>query len=128
MTPNSLERPLRLGLLYLALVVAWNAGGLVQIARGLPAPGPVASPQVIAFSLASAAGLFAGARRWPVLFAGLCLVMVVAAAPSVGKIFTLDPALWPSDAWRYAGAAVNALGVAAGAWGMAAWVRLRWGA
>ncbi len=128
MSSVSLEGPLRLGLLYLALVVVWNAGGLVQIGRGLPAPGPVASPSVIAFSLASAVGLLAGARKWPILFAGLCVVMVAAAAPSVGKIFTLDPSLWPSDAWRYAGAGVNALGVMAGTWGIVAWARGRRGA
>ena len=124
----SLEAPLRLGLVYLALVVAWNAGGLVQIGRGMAAPGPVASPEVIIFSLISAVGLLAGARKWPVLFAGLCIVMLVAAAPSVGKIFTLDPSLWPSDTWRYAGGGVNALGVVAGTWGIIAWAQGRWGA
>jgi hypothetical protein len=78
--------------------------------------------------LLSAAGLLAGARYWPLLFAGLCGVMVAVAAPSVAKVFTEDPGLWPSDAWRYAGGAVNALGVAAGTWGIFAWLRSRWSA
>ncbi len=121
------EAPLRLQGIYLALVVFWNAAGAILIAWGLRAPGPTASLLVILFALFFAAGLIFGSRRLPGLYLGISMLMVIAGAQALVSAWTRDPALWPSDFWRYAGMALNALGSGAGIWGVLAWLAWRRG-
>jgi hypothetical protein len=45
------------------------------------------------------------------------------AFSAVAGAFLKDPALWPSEFWRYAGIAINAFGVVAAAAGTIAYAR-----
>lgn len=48
--------------------------------------------------------------RWPVVYAALSAVAALMALAAVVNAFVQDPALWPSEFWRYAGAVLNGAG------------------
>jgi hypothetical protein len=50
--------------------------------------------------------------KWPSTYRWLTLAPLVIAGMTTWNAFKLDPSLWPSEFWRWAGIAVNALGVA----------------
>ena len=105
------------------LAALWNFGGALQIARGLRAPGPTASALSGVILVAIAAGLAAAVRRWPTVFVLLAAVAGLAALVGVVGAFVQDPALWPSEAWRWAGAVLNGIGSAAALAAVVAFVR-----
>jgi flagellar motor component MotA len=45
---------------------------------------------------------------------------IIGATMAINQAFTADQSLWPSEFWRYAGAALNALGVLGGTLGIIA--------
>ncbi len=110
---------------HISLSVAWNIVGVLLIERGLRAPGPTASFFVAAFLLALALGMFWGARRFVPLYLGASWLAGLGALWAIVQAFRLDPSLWPSASWRYAGVLLNALGVLGAAWGTLAWLRWR---
>ena len=105
----------RLGVIVLAswalLCAAWNLCGAIQIAQGLPPLGPGTSLLATAFSLALAASLILGAWRGSMLVLVLALLSAVLAGLTVWNAFSLRPALWPSEFWRFVAVALNALGI-----------------
>ena len=106
------QKALNLQLLYVFLVVVWNATGLWQTQQGVQSIGPVASITVIAIALMTGLSLICMTRRGLVksYFAFSFLVLLIASL-SVYRAFSDDPGGWPSDLWRYVGAAINAIGV-----------------
>lgn len=106
-----------------ALAALWNFGGAWQIARGLPAPGPTASALAGVVLVAIAAGLVVAVRRWPTVFVLLAAVAGLAALVGVIGAFTQDPALWPSELWRWAGIVLNGAGVVAAPAAVIAFIR-----
>lgn len=97
------------------LSAAWNLGGVALLASGRRPPGPTAS-------LAAAGGLLVvallfrlTASRRPAVYALLSALSALMATAAVVNAFLQDPALWPSEAWRYAGVVLNGVGAVASA-------------
>jgi peptidoglycan/LPS O-acetylase OafA/YrhL len=105
------------------LAALWNFGGAWQIARGLPSPGPTASALAGVVLLAIAALLGVSVRRWPTVFVLLAAVAGLGALVGVVGAFTQDPALWPSELWRWAGIVLNGVGGAAALAAVVAFIR-----
>lgn len=120
-----LGRPLWLQWTHIVLAVAWNAAGVALLERGLRAPGPTASLAVAAFLLVLGAAMLGGARRLPALYLAASGLAGLGALWAIVQAFRLDPALWPSPFWRYAGVLLNAMGVAGAAWGTRVWLGWR---
>ena len=96
----------------------WNFYGAFQLSRGLPALGPTATYGGGILALALLAALVVSAARWPIPYAILSALVGLLALLTVVNAFTADPSLWPSEFWRYAGVAVNAVGVLGGVLGI----------
>lgn len=112
------KRVCQLQILYCIFVAAWNIAGLILLNMGQQALGPTASLMpVLALALMTSALVFSGIKQsklYPLL-AGLILIMAVLI---VAQAFIKPATLWPSDAWRYAGVAVNAFGALSAALGL----------
>ena len=120
-----IRRAIAIQLTHLGLSLVWNVAGLALIARGLRAPGPTASLEVAAFLLALGVAILVGVRRFAPLYVLASLLAGLGAASAILQAFQLDPSLWPSDFWRYAGVLLNALGVFGACWGLLGWWKWR---
>ena len=107
------------------LAAAWNLAGVALIARGLRAPGPTASASAAIVLVGIAALVALSIRRWPLAYLLLSVAAGVMALAAVVNAFVQDPALWPSEFWRYAGALLNGIGVLAAVGAVAGYFRLR---
>ena len=105
------------------LAALWNFGGAWQLAHGQRSPGPTASALAGVVLLAIAAGLGIAVRRWPTVFVLLAAVAGLAALAGVVGAFVQDPALWPSELWRWAGVLLNGVGFVAAAAAVVAFIR-----
>lgn len=103
---------------WLTLSTLWNVVGVVLVANGQRALGPTASLVAAALLVGIAVLLAVGVLRSPTLFGALSGICGLFALAAVIQAVTGDPALWPSAFWRWAGAALNAFGAAAGCLGM----------
>ena len=112
-----IRRVLVIQLIYLAMAALWNLAGVALIAQGLRAPGPTASLAVAAYLLALGAVTYVGARRIRWIYLGGTLLAGVGAASAIVQAFQLDPSLWPSSFWRYAGVLLNGFGLFGAVWG-----------
>jgi hypothetical protein len=108
------------------LAALWNFGGAWQLARGLPSPGPTASTLAGLVLLGIAVGLGIAIGRWPAVFVLLATVAGLAALVGVVGAFVQNPALWPSELWRWAGILLNGAGFVAAAAAVVAFIRWRW--
>lgn len=95
-----------------------NFYGAFQLSQGLPALGPTATYGGGILALVLLAALVVSARRWPVMYGLLSAIAGLLALVTVINAFTADPSLWLSEFWRYAGIAVNAVGVLGAALGI----------
>lgn len=93
------------------LCAAWNLCGAIQLANGLRPLGPGTSLLAAAFSLAMAAILILAARRRSILVLVLAMLSAALAGLTIWNAFSLRPALWPSEFWRFVAVALNALGI-----------------
>lgn len=66
---------------------------------------------MVVVALAIAGGLILGLRKFLPLFVALSLASGLAAGSTILNAFTADPLLWPGDLSRYAGVAINVVGV-----------------
>lgn len=98
----------------------WNFYGAFQLAHGLPALGPTATYGGGILALALLAALLVSSRRWRIPYVILSAIGGLLALITVVNAFIADPSLWPSEFWRYAGVAVNVIGVIGGALGVTA--------
>ena len=110
-------------LAYCLGTMTWNIAGLILRSQGLRSPGPTASLAIAAFGVVIIATLVIGLRKWPVVYGLVSALVMLLVVPSILNAFTADPALWPSDCWRYAGAALNALGFVSCAIGVIGYIR-----
>ena len=108
---SSTEFSLLLLVVWAILCAAWNAYGAVKLASGGQALGPTATIMGAVLALALAVFLIISFRKWPSAYRWLTLVPCVLAAMTIWSALMLDPALWPSEFWRWAGILVNVLGV-----------------
>lgn len=97
---------------HLLLCALWNVVGLYLINQGQAAIGPTASWTTIIVVLALLVLLWWSIVkhwfRWYTLFS---ITAVFFAALAIYGGFTKSPDLWPSEFWRFAGIAVNSVGV-----------------
>ncbi|MEI9419708.1 hypothetical protein O7A70_00735 [Mesorhizobium sp. Cs1299R1N1] len=100
-------------LVWAGLSALWNVSGVLLMAAGKQALGPTASIAAAALLVGIAVLLVLCRPRWFWAYAGLSVLAGLMALFAVINAFTADPALWPSGFWRYAGAALNAIGVLA---------------
>lgn len=99
-------------LFHALLCIIWNLIGVWQLSKGLPAIGPTASIAAIGIILVLSGLLIEGVRSKHVaLYLGVSGLIFLAAVSAIYGGFTKDPSFWPSEAWRYAGIIVNAIGL-----------------
>ena len=109
------------------LSAIWNVAGVWLMAQGQPAPGPTASIGGAAILLALAAAFVVTVSRWPVVYLLLSIAAGLLGLGAVINAFSADPAMWPSQFWRYAGLMLNGAGAIASAWTVATFFRWRSG-
>jgi hypothetical protein len=88
----------------------WNLVGSIRLSQGLIGLGPTASLPAAVVLVVLAATLSFIWRRWRVAYVALSALVALGAAVTVYGAFTNSPDLWPSDFWRYGGAAMNTVG------------------
>ena len=115
---KQLKPALSVQITHLALSAIWNIAGLILISRNLHALGPTASLTTAALLLVLGILLVFGAVRYRPLYIAVSGIVALAALSTVVGAFSKPPGSWPSDFWRYAGAALNSLGVVGAVWGM----------
>ena len=94
------------------LSMLWNAAGLWLIYQGKPALGPTATYAAIVLLLMLSAGYISSLmKNHPVIYLVLACVGFFLACYAISGALIKDHGLWPSEFWRYAGMAINALGV-----------------
>ena len=108
---SSTEFSLILLVVWAILCAIWNAYGAAQLARGGQALGPTATIMGAVLAISLAIVLIISFRNRPSAYRWLTLVPCVIAAMTIWSALRLDPALWPSEFWRWAGILVNAIGV-----------------
>jgi hypothetical protein len=109
------------------LAAAWNAGGVWLISQGQRALGPTASIGAAVMLLAMAAAFVLSVTRWPLTYLLLSIVAGAFGLLAVVNALSADPALWPSEFWRYAGAVLNGVGFVGCAAAVMAYFRWRRG-
>jgi hypothetical protein len=105
------------------LAAIWNVAGVWLVAQGQRAPGPTATIGGAVVLLALAAAFVVTVSRWPIVHLLLSIAAALIGLFAVVNAFSADAALWPSDFWRYAGAALNGAGFLASAFAVAAYFR-----
>ena len=99
-------------LLHAALCIIWNIAGLWLLSNDLQPIGPTASMAAIGLIIVFSATLILGERNnQPVSYLLASGLLALAAVSAIFGCFTKDSSLWPSEWWRYAGIAVNSIGV-----------------
>lgn len=104
---------------WFALSAVWNATGAGLVLSGRRALGPKASFVAAAMLAILGSALAYSAGRIPLVYLALSAVAGWAALMAIVNAFRADPSLWPSDSWRYAGVAINAVGVSGAALALA---------
>jgi hypothetical protein len=112
-----LKPALSLQITHIALSSIWNIAGVILINSNLPALGPTASLVTVSILVVFGALLVLGAARYRPLYLAASCIIGLAALSSIFAAFSKPPSLWPSDFWRYAGAALNTFGVIGAVWG-----------
>ena len=108
----ALALALAVQLFHAVLCIIWNLIGVWQLSKGLLAIGPTASVAAIGIILVLSGLLIVSVRSKHVaLYLGVSGLMFLAAVSAIYGGFNKDPSFWPSEAWRYAGIIVNAIGL-----------------
>lgn len=92
---------------------AWNVVGVILLSMGLRSPGPTASLSMAVILLVVGAIIVFGAYRQKWLYLVASCLAGIGGFLAIYQAFNLDPALWPSEFWRYAGVALNSVGLLA---------------
>jgi hypothetical protein len=94
-----------------ALCVFWNTYGAIQLSMGGRALGPTATLSGAGFIVVLGALLIVTNKLWPRIYPWIALLAAALAALTIWNAFKLDPSLWPSEFWRWAGIVLNGFGV-----------------
>ena len=98
--------------LHALLVIVWNIAGLWLISQGKSALGPTASlVGVVLFAVLIGLYIMFYKKEYKKLFLVFAFIGASLGSVAIYGALTKDPILWPSEFWRYAGIAVNTLGV-----------------
>ena len=117
-TFSGLSGPLKIQLSHLVLSIIWNIIGVVLINAGEAPLGPTASLVAAALMLVLIAFLVLGAARMRWLYVVASLFIMLTLSSVIWSAFISNPALWPSDYWRYGGVILNGFGVSGALWGL----------
>lgn len=116
---------MRVQVAWAILSAIWNSVGVAMIAQGGRSPGPTASIAAAIVLLVMAIAYPTVLRRWRVVYLLVSVMGGLAAIAAVVNAFTADPALWPSEFWRYTGVVLNGVGFFAAIVGIVSVVRNR---
>ena len=101
------------------LSIVWNIIGLWLLSQGKQALGPTATyAAIVLFLLLSAGYIFFSRKNYSKIYLVFACIGAALACYAIAGGLTKEHALWPSEFWRYAGMAVNALGVIGFIWGV----------
>ena len=99
-------------ILHALFVINWNIIGVWLLSQGRSALGPTATIMgALVFAVFIFLYLLFYKKGYENLFILLVTIGALLGFSAIYGAFTKDPALWPSEFWRYAGVAVNALGI-----------------
>ncbi|WP_087022250.1 hypothetical protein [Thaumasiovibrio subtropicus] len=99
-------------LLHLVLCMIWNAVGVYQIAQGQQPIGPVASLNgIVVMTILSMTLLILLHKGCEKSYCLVSLLPAMAALLAIIGAFTGEPTNWPTAIWRWAGVAVNIIGL-----------------
>ena len=94
------------------LVIVWNIAGVWLFSHGKPALGPTATlTGALLFAVLIVIYFLFYKKGYEKLFLIAVIIGALLGSMAIYGAFTKDPALWPSEFWRYAGVAVNSLGI-----------------
>jgi hypothetical protein len=93
------------------LCVFWNTYGAIQLSMGGRALGPTATFSGAGFIILLGAILIITSGLWPGIYPWIAVLAAALAALTIWNAFRLDPSLWPSEFWRWAGIVLNGFGV-----------------
>jgi len=109
---NNYKPVLLLMVVHALLVIIWNIVGVWLISEGKSAPGPTATMMAaLVFAIFILGYLFFYNKGFKKLFILIVTIGALFAFSAIYGAFTKDPALWPSEFWRYTGIVVNSIGV-----------------
>ena len=98
--------------LHALLVIVWNLLGVWLLSQGKSALGPTATlTGALVFGVLIAIYFLFYKKGYKKLFLISVFIGASLGAMAIYGAFTKDPGLWPSEFWRYAGIAVNTIGV-----------------
>ena len=102
--------PLGFMVLHAFLAALWNIAGVWLISQDQSPLGPTASMTGVAvLAVLILAYIFTLKKGYEKSFLVLASVGALVGLLTIYGALTKDPSLWPSEFWRYAGIAVNAL-------------------
>jgi len=94
------------------LVIIWNIIGLWLISKGMRPLGPTATfVGIVLFLLLSVGYIFFSRKSGSRIYLILACIGAALGCFAIYGGLTKDHMLWPSEFWRYAGIAVNVLGI-----------------
>lgn len=98
--------------LHAVLVIVWNIVGVWLLSQNKSALGPTATlTAAFVFAGLIVVYLFFFKKGYEKLFLSIVSMGALSGSIAIYGAFTKDPSLWPSEFWRYAGVAVNVLGI-----------------
>ena len=98
--------------LHALLVIVWNLVGVRLLSQGKSALGPTATlTGALVFGVLVAIYFLFYKKGYKKFFLISVFIGASFGAMAIYGALTKDPGLWPSEFWRYAGIAVNAIGV-----------------
>lgn len=98
--------------LHALFVIIWNVVGIWLISNGKHALGPTATwVGVGLFSVLIIIYTFFYRKAYYKLFTLVVTIGALLGSYAIYGAFTKEISLWPSEFWRYAGIAVNSLGI-----------------
>ena len=119
MKASPYQRACLLMMVHAILVIIWNIAGIWLISQGKSALGPTATwAGVVLFAVLMGIYFVTCQKGLHKTFLVFALLGSLLGLSAIYGAFTKDPALWPSEFWRFAGVAVNFLGIAGFALGL----------
>ena len=110
MLTNSYRTALLFMVAHAFLAALWNVAGVWLISQGQSPLGPTASLTGVAvLAVLILAYIFTLKKGYEKSFLALALVGALLGLLTIYGALTKEQSLWPSEFWRYAGIAVNAL-------------------
>ena len=109
---NTYKLALLFMIFHAILVIVWNIAGVWLISEGKSALGPTATlTGALLFAVLIVIYFLFYKKGYEKLFLIVVTIGALLGSMAIYGAFTKDPDLWPSEFWRYAGVAVNFLGV-----------------